>query len=665
MKNPQKRIQELRNAIHDHNHRYYVLDDPEISDHEYDRLFQELKKLEEEHPELVTPDSPTRRVGGPPLKKFTSVRHLLPMLSLDNAFNEKDLRDFHTRVIKALGHEKADYVCELKFDGLAVSLIYENGVFVRGATRGNGEEGEDVTINLKTIPSIPLRLMGETKPPKVLEARGEVYMRKKYLEKLNRQREKEGEPLFANPRNAAAGSVRQLDSGITAKRNLDFFTYGTGYTEGIAFKTHWEALQFLKTCGFKVNLNTILCKTIEEAPQYYETWKKKRQNLPYDTDGTVIKVNSLAFQQELGEVSRHPRWAIAYKFPPEQAKTKIVDIRVQVGRTGALTPVAVMEPVRLSGSTVSRATLHNEDEIKRLDVRIEDTVVIQKAGEIIPEVVSVVKEKRTGKERNFEMPKNCPECGVPVLRSPDEAVTRCTSLSCTAQLKERIRFFCSRNAMDIEGLGYKWIDHMVEKGLVKDPSDLYALTKQNLMLLERMGDKLAENMLNSIQDSRETTLSRFTYALGIRHVGQHLSDVLAEHFGSMEKLAGASIEELQSISEIGPEVSQSIVSFFKQSANRKVIEKLKKAGIQFERKVVSTNSKLSGKKFIFTGALSSFSRSEAENLVKRLGGKITSTVTKDTDFAVVGADPGSKFQKAQKLNVHVLSEEEFKRMAGA
>lgn len=655
-----KRIEKLIEEINYHNYRYYVLDSPEITDAEYDRMFRELLELERKYPEFVLPHSPTQRVGAPPLKEFGTVTHLVPMLSLDNAFNEEELLAFDKRIKKFLGVENIEYVCELKIDGLAVSLTYENGVFTKGATRGDGERGEDVTLNLKTIKSIPLRMLVKN-PPSLIEVRGEVYMNKSDFEKLNEERKKENLPLFANPRNAAAGSVRQLDSKITASRKLDIFIYGVGYFEKFEFKTHYEVLDFLEKAGFKVNKNRKLCKNIEEVIEFCNRFQQEREKLPYEIDGVVVKVSSLVFQRELGEVSRSPRWAIAYKFPAEEAITKIKDIIVQVGRTGALTPVAIMEPVWVSGSTVSRATLHNEDEINKKDVRIGDTVVIRKAGEVIPEVVRVIKEKRTGAEKKFVMPKKCPVCGGNVIKPEDEAVARCNNINCPAQIKERIKFFASRGAMNIEGLGDAIIEQLVDKGIIKDISDIYYLKIEDLLKLERMGEKLANNILSSIEKSKNTTLTRLIYSLGIRHVGEHIAEILAEHYKNIENLSKADFEELKEIPEIGPKIAESIISFFKDSKNLQLIKRLEEAGVKYavERK---EDLPLAGIQFVFTGGLKHYTRTEAENLVKRLGGKVSSSVSKNTNYVVVGEEPGSKYEKAKKLNIKILNEEEFENL---
>jgi DNA ligase (NAD+) len=659
-----KRIEELRKLIEYHNWRYYVLDSPEISDAEYDALMRELVELEEKFPQFVTPDSPTQRVGAPPLEVFPTFRHRVPMLSLQNAFSEEDLIAFDKRIKRFLGmneEEKIEYCAELKMDGLAVSLTYENGVLTNGATRGDGFEGEDVTPNLKTIRAIPLR-MNIPNPPAIIEVRGEVIMNKKDFEELNRQRAEAGEPLFANPRNAAAGSVRQLDSSITAQRKLDIFIYGVGFCEGYEFKTQYEVLSTLRDWGFKVNPHFRLCNGIEEAVEYCKEWTEKHHSLPYETDGTVIKVNSLLLQTELGTLARSPRWAIAFKFPAEQGVTQVEDIIVQVGRTGTLTPVAVLKPVEVGGVTISRATLHNEDEIKRLGVKIKDWVVVQRAGEVIPEVVSVVTSRRTGEEIEFEMPKKCPVCGSEVVRLPDEVAHRCINYACPAQVKERIYHFASRDAMNIEGLGKEWVDKFVDEGLIKDAADLYYLKLWDLLKLERMGEKLARKLLNAIEKSKKTELHRLIYALGIRHVGESTARLLAQHFGSLERLMNASLEEISNIPGIGSVVGESIYRFFCEPHNRELIEKLKKAGVRVEEEAVPGEKPLAGQRIVFTGALQSMERGKAEEIVAKLGGIPSSSVSKNITLVVVGENPGSKYQRALELGIKTINEEEFLEM---
>ena len=658
------RIAELRRLIEHHNYRYYVLDQPEITDAAYDRLLRELIELEEKHPELVTPDSPTQRVGAPPAEAFGTITHRVPLLSLGNAFSTEELAAFDQRVkrmLKLPAEEAIEYVGELKFDGLAVNLRYENGALTAGATRGDGTTGEDISTNLKTIRSIPLHLRA-AKPPALVEVRGEVYLSFTEFQRINREREERGEPTFANPRNAAAGSVRQLDSSITAQRRLNFYGYALGYLEGREFETHWQILEFLRQCGFRVNEYSQVCRGMEAVIAFCQEWEQRRHDLTYAIDGVVVKVNSLAWQAELGQVSRSPRWAIAYKYAPEQAATVVREIVAQIGRTGAVTPVALMDPVEVSGSTVSRATLHNEDQIKRLDVRIGDTVLIQKAGEVIPEVASVVKEKRTGTERRWKMPRTCPECGAEIVRPEGEAVARCTGIACAAQLKGHLEHWGSRVALDIEGLGPAIIDQLIEHQLVHDPADLYALDLDTLSGLERMAKKSATNLLNALEQSKRPALARLIFAMGIRHVGGHVAEVLANHFQSLEKLSNASEEELSRVPEVGPVIAASVVAFFRQEQTRVLLEKLAQAGVQPQAgKRPAAKAGLAGKTFVFTGALS-IPREEAEEAIKRLGGKASSSVSKKTDYVVAGDSPGNKYDKARELGVTILSEEEFQRL---
>lgn len=662
-----KQIEKLRKKINHHNYLYYVLDQPAIIDSAYNRLFRELENLEKQFPQFVSADSPTQRVGSPPLDKFREVTHMVPMLSLSNAFSEEEVLDFDKRVKKFLRtQDDIEYVVEPKIDGLGVSLIYEKGIFTKGATRGDGITGEDVTINLKTIKSIPLRFLSDKEPmPDLIEIRGEVYMKHRDFEKLNKEREKKEETLFANPRNAAAGSLRQLDSKITAGRPLDNFCYGMGEVSGKTFQSHWEMLETFRSWGLKVNTLIEKVKNIEAAVEFHKKITEKRKTLEYDIDGIVIKVNSFSLQKKLGAVSRSPRWASAYKFHAAQVTTKIKEIIAQVGRTGAITPVAVMEPVEVGGVTVSRATLHNQDEIDRLDVRAGDTVVIQRAGDVIPEVVSVVREKRTGKEKRYTIPDKCPVCGAKVYREEDEAVARCVGISCPAQLKETIIHFASRNAMNIEGLGTKHIEQMVDTGLIKNAADLYSLTKEDILKMERMAEKSASNILDAIEKTKNTTLPRLIYGLGIRHVGEHIAKILAEEFGSLEKLKEADTERLMQVYEIGTEIADSIMRFFSEKRNLVVIEKLKKADIKYEKPAGSKSDKLAGKTFVFTGTLKEFSREQAEDIVEKLGGRATGSVTKNTDFVVVGAEPGSKAEKAKELGIKTITEEEFKRITAA
>ncbi|MER3474613.1 MAG: DNA ligase (NAD(+)) LigA [Armatimonadota bacterium] len=673
----QKRLEELRRLIEHHNYLYYVLDQPEISDAEYDALMRELLQLEEQFPDLRTPDSPSMRVGAPPLEAFATHTHRQPMLSLDNAFGAEELRAFDQRIKRFLAmplDQPIEYVAELKIDGLAISLTYVNGVFVTGATRGDGLQGEDVTQNLRTIRAIPLRLRHPSTAPSSLfdeptvpipsfvEVRGEVYLTHDEFRRINEEREQTGEPTFANPRNAAAGSVRQLDPRITAKRRLSLFAYGLGAVEGANFDTHWQILQTLKAWGFPVNPHARICSNIEEVIAFCEQWTARRQELNYDVDGVAVKVNSVLLQQDLGYVQRSPRWAIAYKFPAQQARTRILEVRWQVGRTGALTPVAIMEPVEVGGVTVSRATLHNEDEIARKGVMIGDEVVIQRAGDVIPEVVSVVEEARDGDEIPIVRPQRCPECGAPVEKPEGEAVARCVNLACPAQIVERIRHFTARNAMNIEGFGDKWVQRLFEEGLIHDPADLYYLKKEQVLPLERMGDKLADNLLQAVERSKQVPLSRFIYALGIRQVGERAAQLLAEYLGSLDALMNATEEQLLQIPEIGPATAREIVEFFRREENRRVIQKMLAAGVTPIAERQKRSDAFAGLTFVFTGALQRFTREQAEALVRELGGKASGSVSKQTSYVVVGESPGSKYQKALQLGVPVLTEAEFLKM---
>lgn len=663
-----KRIEKLKDQINYHNYRYYVLDSPEISDAEYDRLFDELVELEKKHPKFVTPDSPTQRVGAPPLTEFKTVPHSIPMLSLNKALSEDEFLDFHRRVkeLSGVSEKKIEYTTELKFDGLAVELVYKDGKLAQGSTRGDGFIGEDITLNLKTIKTIPLRLLTrKAKVPKVLEARGEVIMSKSEFEKLNKEREKKEEPLFANPRNAAAGSVRQLNSKITASRPLYMYVYGIGRFEGIKLNSHSEALQYLKDLGLNVNPHQKLCKNTLEVIEFYQNILKIREKLDCEIDGIVVKVNDFELQEKIGELSRSPRWAVAWKFPAQQQTTVVEDIRVNVGRTGAVTPVAILRPVRVGGVVVSRATLHNEDEMRKKDVRIKDTVLVQRAGDVIPEVVKVITSKRTGKEKIFKMPERCPVCGSKVERLPGEAVHRCTGIACPAQIKENMYHFVSKGAMNVDGLGFKLLEQMLDKGLIKDPADLYFLKKEDIMKMDRMGDKLAENILGAIEKSKNPDLPHLIYALGIRNVGEHLATVLAKEFNSINNLKNKSKEELTAVNEIGPIVAESIYNFFHDEKNLKVLEKLKKGGLKFPKmKVKVKKTPLSKKTFVLTGALESFTRDDAKKIIEDMGGRVSSSVSKNTDFVVVGEEPGSKLDKAKKLRIKTVNEEEFKKLIG-
>lgn len=656
-----KRIEALRKEIEEHNYCYYVKDAPKITDAEYDKLMAELIELEENYPELVVPDSPTQRVGAAPAKGFQSVRHLAPMLSLSNAFSAQDLLDFDKRVKNGLGGEEPEYVVELKVDGLAISLLYEQGRFVRGATRGDGEVGEDITMNLKTVKSIPLRLR---KPVELLEVRGEAYMPKKEFARVNEARAEAGEPLFANPRNAAAGSLRQLDPAVTADRALDIFLYALGEVRGEqSVRFHLEGLEIIKELGFRVNPNIMKFDNIQEVIDYCHSWAEKRHELPYDIDGMVIKVNSLAQQAELGFTSKSPRWAIAYKFPAEQAVTRVKRIYVRVGRTGVLTPTAELEPVKVAGSTISSATLHNEDIIREKDIRIGDTVVIHKAGDVIPEIVEVIKEKRTGAEEVFNMPPQCPVCKGDVRRFEGEVAVRCINRDCPGRGREGIIHFVSRDAMDIEGLGPAVVDQLLTAGLIKDSADLYFLNAEDLIKLERMGKKSVENLLKAIENSKQKGLASLLFALGIRHVGARAAKILAANFGSIERLKAATVEELTEVSEIGPKMGESIVAFFREEVNLNLLDRLYQAGVNMVEDVREAGEQpLAGKIFVLTGTLEKYSRKQAQEIIESLGGKVSSSVSKKTDYVLAGAEAGSKLTKARTLGVTIISEEDFEAM---
>jgi DNA ligase (NAD+) len=660
------RIERLREQIDYHNHRYYVLDSPEISDAQYDKLFDELLALEQKDPSLLTPESPTQRVGAAPLDQFRTVRHSLPMLSLNKANTEGELLDFDRRVrdLTGDGDIKITYAVEPKFDGLAVELVYERGNLVLGSTRGDGIVGEDVTQNLRTVKSIPLRLLGNPIPD-LIEVRGEIIMNKADFERLNRERAEEGEPLFANPRNAAAGSVRQLDPKVTNTRPLNMFAYGAGRIEGISPTNHWDVLSLLETLGFRKSRHTELCENVQQVEAYYREILNLRGELPYEIDGIVVKVDDFVLQRQLGELSRSPRWAVAWKFPPQQEHTRVKDIVVSVGRTGALTPVALLDPVRVGGVEVSRATLHNEDEVRKKDVRVGDTVVIQRAGDVIPEVVKVITSNRSGRETPFQLPSRCPVCGSRVERAEGEAIHRCTGIACPAQIKENLAYFVSKGAMDVDGMGYKHLEQMVDKGIIKDQADLYSLKKDDLMKMERMGDKLAANLLEAIDRSRRPALANLIYALGIRNVGRHLASVLAKHFGSIESLSKQEVAELAQVHEIGPIVAESISNFFRNPKNLRILEKLEQGGVRFPvEKVEVKAAPLLGKRFVLTGALESLTRADARKQIEQLGGRVASAVSRKTDFVVVGKDPGSKVDEAARLGIKTLDEGEFKELIG-
>ncbi len=662
----ERRIGHLRKELEYHNHRYYVLDDPAVTDREYDDLMRELTRLETEHPELADPASPTQRVGSRPLDAFSSVKHSIPMLSLQNAMGEEEVRDFHRRVTKLLGTSDVEYAMEVKIDGLAVELVYIDGVFTLGSTRGDGYVGEDVTQNLRTIRAIPLRLRtdGDVPPPARLEVRGEVYMGKREFLALNGEREQTGEPLFANPRNAAAGSIRQLDSRITATRKLNIFCYAPGSITGASFSTHMEFLDCLRGWGFRVNDNTRLCRTIEEVVEQYNRIRSMREEIPYEIDGTVIKVNRIDQQAALGTVSRSPRWAIAFKFEAIEEETTVEDILVSVGRTGALTPVAALKPVTVGGVEVSRATLHNEDEIARKDVRVGDRVIVTRAGDVIPEVVRVLDAARPGRAEPFKMPDTCPVCGEAVVRPPGEAIRRCVNISCPAQIKGSIEHFASKRAMDIDGLGTKLVEQLVDKEIIRDVADLYYIRKETLAGLERMADKSAGNIIDAIEASKHRPFARFIHALGIRQVGEHAADLLAERFDSIERLMAADAPMLLAIPEIGPEAAGSITAFFRDEKNRETIKRILDAGVELEYERGGTK-KLAGLTFVFTGSLSSMSRDEARAKVEELGARTASSVSKKVSYVVAGEEAGSKLDKARQLGLTILTEQEFTELLGS
>jgi len=662
-----KEIDALRKEIIEHDELYYLLNKPVISDNEYDKLYRRLKELEDAHPELIVPDSPTQRVGGHPSSGFAVVKHITPMMSMDNTYSAGELKEFDERVRKNLKGEEYEYVVELKFDGVSISLLYENGRWVRGATRGDGTEGDDVSANLKTIRAIPLKFSENVKKfPRRVELRGEVYMTKDVFESINGEKEKAGEEPFKNPRNAAAGSLKLLDPRTVAKRRLNIFIWGLGYCEGMDFGKHTDLIEYIKEAGFRVNPHFKLCKDIDDVIQFCNSWEGKRGKLDFEIDGMVVKVNDLKQREALGSTSKSPRWAIAYKFPAEKALTEVEDIIIQVGRTGAITPVAILKPVHLSGSTVSRATLHNFDEIERLDVKIGDKVYVEKSGEIIPKILSVAKDKRTGKEKSFPIPRSCPACDSKLRSSAGEVALRCENVGCPAQLKERILHFASRGAMDIEGMGTAITDQLVDKGLIKDYADIYYLKMDDIKKLDRCAEKSAANLLNAIENSKSNDLNRLIYALGIRHVGERSAWVLAEHFGSIDKLSDAGIDELTRINEIGPVMAGSIRDFFSNKENMVILERLSETNINMSRSGVEAKSggALRGKTVVITGTLKNYSRGTAEELVRRLGGNPSSSVSKNTYFVVAGEEPGSKADKAKALGIKIIDEEEFRKIAG-
>lgn len=663
MENIENEIDALREKIRYHNHRYYVLDDPEITDAEYDRLFQRLLELEKENPHLRTPDSPTMRVGAEPRKAFSQVRHRLPMLSLENGFQDGDIRDFDARIRRLLGDgSDFNYTVEPKMDGLAVELIYENGRLTTASTRGDGYVGEEVTANVKTIMSVPLVLSPlQTAPPipELLEVRGEVYMETGAFEDMNRRNLSRNLPLFANPRNAAAGSLRQLDPKVTATRPLNMFCYGVGELRGAAFETHIQLMTTLQQWGLRVNRPHIREGRLEEVTAYCRELEERRDQFPFEIDGAVIKVNQRHLQARLGEKSRSPRWALAFKFKPTQETTKIVKIDVQVGRTGALTPVAHLEPVEIAGVTVKRATLHNQEEIDKKDIREGDTVIVQRAGDVIPEVVKPILSNRSGYEKKFVMPTHCPVCETALLKVPGEVVLRCPNTNCPAQVKASLRHFVSKGALDIDGLGEKIVIQLIERGLVKGPADLYNLTFEDLLDLDKFAEKSASNLIQALEASKTTTLSKFIYALGIRHVGEHIAQRLAEEFGTLDQLAQAKEEDLLTAKEIGPQIAESVVSFFEDKSNRDQIERLLQAGIRFQAEPRETGSPVSGKVFVLTGSLSTMTRPQAGERIREKGGRLASSVGRSTDYVVAGESPGSKVQKAREYGIPILGEEEF------
>lgn len=659
-----REIEKLREEIRRHEELYYVQDSPEISDREYDQLIERLQKLELENPEYLTPDSPTQRVGGRPAEGFAEVVHRRPMLSLDNSYNIDELRAFDQRCQKLADGRAPDYVAELKIDGLSISVHYENGFLVRGVTRGDGRIGEDVTQNVRTIRSVPLKLKAAKPVSNELEVRGEVFIPRAVFERTNAEREEQGESLFANPRNAAAGAIRQLDSRIVASRKLDMFAYDLLAGERKPFASHWESLNWMEQAGLRVNPHRALCQSIEEVIDFATQMEAQRDELDYEIDGLVVKVNSTALQDEFGATNKAPRWAVAYKYAARQATTQVLSISVQVGRTGALTPVANLEPVVLAGTTVSRATLHNPDELKRLGIRIGDWVLIEKGGDVIPKVLKVIESKRTGSEKPFRMPKKCPVCGGEVSRPEGEVVSRCVAADCPAQLMGRLLHFVSRRAMRIEGLGGSLADQFVASGRLRDAGDLYNLTLEDITSLERMGKKSATNLLSQIEASKQRDLSNLVYALGIRHVGDRTATTLARHFGSLDALSKASVEELDDVPEIGLTVAQSVRDWFDDEGNQDLCRRLEAAGVRtkVEKRAEAGSDKFAGKQFVLTGTLESFSRDEARAAIEARGGRVTSSVSKKTDYVVAGSEAGSKLDKATSLGVTVVDEATFKTM---
>jgi DNA ligase (NAD+) len=671
-KDVEKKIETLREKIRHHEYLYYVLDQPEISDPEFDKLMRQLKDAEAEHPELLTADSPTQRVGGKPREGFVKVRHSSPMLSLDNTYNEEELRDWERRVHELSGRKDVDYVCELKLDGMSLALTYEDGKLVRGITRGDGTVGEDVTLNVRTVRSVPLSISKEKLKkagiPANFEVRGELLMPTAAFKKVNEERERKGLPTFANPRNFTAGTVRQLDANVTAERRMDFFPYILLENGRTYFDHHSKTLDALDAAGFKVNQNRELVHNIDEAWTFIRQWEEKRESLPYEIDGIVLKVDRTALQDELGFTGKAPRWAIAYKYAARAGITKLEDIRVQVGRTGKLTPVAMLAPVLIGGTTVRNATLHNMDEIERLGVKIGDWVQVERGGDVIPKVAKVVDDKEHPRPRDlkdFEMPKKCPVCGTDVVRMEGEVDYRCVNANCPAKLRETILHFASRGIMNIDGMGDALVNQLTERGLVKNVADIYKLTKADLLSLERMGDKSAQNILDEIKNSKKLPLERVIYGLGIRMVGERTAQFLAEHFGSMEALENAGVDELQNVNEVGPRIAESIVEFFGITANRKLVERLREAGLTLTGEKKQRGTRLAGKTFVLTGTLAHFARDEAKKMIEDAGGKVTGSVSKKTDYVVAGADAGSKLDKAKELGVPVIDEKEMEKIVAA
>jgi len=656
-----KKIEKLREELELHNYKYYIEAKPVISDQAYDRLMRELIDLETEFPDLLTEDSPSQRVGGAPLKEFKTVEHKIPMLSMDNTYSYDELREFDERVKKGLQRKDVEYFVEEKIDGVSISLTYKDGIFILGATRGDGRFGDNVTENLKTIRSIPLKLKGNA--PKLLEVRGEIYMPHKSFEQINREKEKAGEELFANPRNACAGTLKLLDPKLVAKRNLDIFCHGIGQIQGVSKKSQSDYFEFFKSLGFKTIQHALVAKSIDEVIEFAGKFESKRDSLDYDIDGLVVKVNVIEDQKTLGFTAKSPRWMIAYKYPAEQVQTKLENIEISIGRTGVLTPVAILKPVQLSGTTVSRASLHNQDEIERLDIRIGDIVTVQKSGEIIPKVIGVAKNKRKGSLKKFKYPKKCPACGSKVEKIEGEVAIRCVNLGCSAQLKGRIKHYAMRDAMDIEGLGEALIEQLVNTNMIQDLSDLYHLNFEKVAELERMAEKSAKNLFSAIEESKSRPLAKLIFGLGIADVGERSAEILADRFKSLERIMEATEEELCAIREIGTVTAKSITDFFQQKGTREIIRKLRDADVKFNIvETRPTGTPFSGKSFVITGTLEKYSRSEAEVLIKQLGGIAGNSVTKKTDFLVVGAEPGSKLKKAAEFGVKILNEAEFSKL---